>query len=353
MPSTPTPDTTTALNAFARALEIEHDRAVRDAPNGFCWWVCAGLRQRVRVEAGPPHGTPWLRIETPIWRGADPQAVAPLLDALAQHARGAAVQHEPESGEVALVTRAPLPSHLVEARAAALAGIGAIQAYLAAWAWGEAATQIGDRASWWRDSLPHPERGMLVPPDHVLSYRERVLRPQAEARSGAFAADLLAATIDAIELSGLGTAPRRLDDGLRIVFAVDLGVRHGFLEVGPIRGAVDAHSLCVALVVPGNLTEPHAQACNQELLRRQLAPDADAWTLGSWMPIQHREYGPGYGLTHGIFVPLALAEPEMGPEVASAAARTVDLVRTWFDEGAPARVPMPLPQAPPRERLVA
>jgi hypothetical protein len=346
--------TSAALNAVAQALQIAETRAVRDAPNGFTWWMAPGLRQRVRVEVGPPDGTLWLRIETPVWSGADTQAIAPLLAALGQHARGAAVVHAPASGDVALVTRAPLPSHLLEARATALAGTGAIQAFLAAWAWGEARTQFGPRASWWRDALPHPDLGMDVPPDAVFAYRERVLRPQGEARAGAFAQKLLVDTTEAIEQSGLGLMPRRADDGRKVTFAVDLGPTAGFLEVGLIKGAVDAHALCVAVSLPGHLTEERAHACAFELLRRQLVPGAETWTVGSWMPLASRDGRPGFGLTHGLFVPLALAEPDLGREIAGAVARTVDLVQAWFEAGAPAPVPLSeLENHVPGQRLVA
>lgn len=107
----------TALNAVANALAIDPTRTVRDTPNGFTWWIAPGLRQHVQVEAGPPSATPWLRIETPVLRGADPQAIAPLLIALHHHARGAAVLHAPDSGDVALVTRAPLPGPLCRTHA--------------------------------------------------------------------------------------------------------------------------------------------------------------------------------------------------------------------------------------------
>ncbi len=126
-----------ALNAVARALEIDPARTVRDTPNAFTWWIAPGLRQHVQVEAGPPSGSPWLRIDTPVWRGADPHAITPLLEGLRHHARGAAVRHAPNSGNVTLVTRAPLPRPIEEDRATTLAGTGAIQALLAAWAWSQ------------------------------------------------------------------------------------------------------------------------------------------------------------------------------------------------------------------------
>jgi hypothetical protein len=354
MPSVPYPDiATTALSAVAEALEIGQSRAVREAPNAFTWWIAPGLRQRVAVETGPPHGTPWLRIETPIWRGADPEAIAPLLDALRRHGRGAAVQHQPGSGDVALVTRAPLPLHLIAARAGALAGIGAIQAVLAAWVWGEARTEIGDRASSWRDVLPHPERGMDVPPARVLGYHARVLRPQAEARSGAFADALLAATTDAIGRSGLGHLPQRRPDARSVLFGVDLNLTLGHLEVALIDGAVAADALVLALIIPGQLSEARAQTVSHDLLRRQLAPGADTWTLGPWMPLAHRDGRPGFRLTGALLMPLALAEPDMGTELADAAARAVALVQTWFGEISPAPFSMPLPTETPRERLLS
>ena len=46
------------------------------------------------------------------------------------------------------------------------------------------------------------------------------------------------------------------------------------------------------------------------------------------MPIPRHDGRPGFGLTHGLFLPLALAEPDMGPEVADALARTIEVVRT-------------------------
>jgi hypothetical protein len=341
-----------ALTAVARALEITDTHAARDAPNGFTWWIAPGLRQQVRIEAGAPDGMRWLRIETPLWSGADPLAIAPLLDALRQYARGAAVLHAPDSGDVTLVSRVPLPDPVVEARAAAFAGTGAIQAFLAAWAWGEARTRFGSHASWWRDALPHPELGMDLDPHSVLGYRDRVLRPQAEGRAGAFAEALLAGTADAIEHSGLGLMRQRQAHD-KVVFGVDVGPTLGYLEVGLIRGPIDAHALAVAISLPGHLAESRAHACSHELILRHLAPGAGAWTLGSWMPLPRRDGRPGFGLTHGLFVPLALAEPAMVPELAEAAARSVDLVQTWFDDGAPAPGHLDRAEATAGERLVA
>jgi hypothetical protein len=355
MPIHPVPDpstTTTALAAVAEALQIGRSRAVPDGPNAFVWWIGPGMRQRVSVESGPPDDTPWLRIETPVWRGADPDAIAPLLYQLCRHGHGSGVLHEPDSGDVALVTRAPLPRHLVAVRAAALAGTGAIHAFLAAWAWAEARTKVGHHASWWRDTLPHPERGMDVAPDRVLGYRQRVLQPQAEARSGTFADTLFAATADAIGRGRLDPKPVDLPDEEKRVFAVDLGITAGFLEVRFIRGGLDGHALGVSLIVPVNLDEPRARACSYELLRRQLAPGAGAWTLGSWMPIPNRDGRPIFGLTHGLTLPLALADPDMAPELADAAAHMVDGTRFWLDDGAPTPLPRPAP-AGARERLVA
>ncbi len=342
-----------ALNAVARALEIDPARAVRDAPNGFTWWIAPGLRQRVQVEAGPHSGTPWLRIETPVWRGADPQEIASLLVALRHYARGAAVLHAPDSGDVALVTRVPLPGQRVEERAAALAGTGAIQALLAAWAWGEARAHFGDRTSCWRDALPHPHLGMDVAPDRVLGYGAHSLRPQAEARVGTFAKDLLAATSEAVERNGVGFRPQHRSDGRRIAFGVELNLMLGILEVGLVSGEVDAHALGVALTIEGTLAEARAQACSHELLQRQLAPGADAWTLGSWTPHARHDDRPGFGLSHALLLPLALAEPDMGPEIADAAARLVDVVRTWLDDGAAAPITAPHPHAGARARLIA
>jgi hypothetical protein len=332
------PASVASLNAVARSLEIEPVRAVRDAPNGFTWWIAPGMRQRVRVQAGPPLGTLWLRIETPVWRGADPARIEPLLDALRQHARGAAVVHAPGSGDVTLVTRVPLPGTRPERRAAALAGTGAIQAFLVAWAWGEANTRFADQASGWRDDLPHPELGMDVVPDPVFGYRDRVLRPQAATRGGAFADELLDATTAAIERTGLGLTPQLHPDGYKVTFAVDLGLTLGVLEVGFLDGPVDSRSLCVVLTVPGHLGDARAHACCHELLGRQLAPDAAAWTLGSWAPVPRRDGRPGLGLNHGLFVPLALAEADLGPDIAGAASRSVEVVRNWFAAGAPAPV---------------
>jgi len=347
------PASVAPLNALGRALEIDQTRGVRDAPNGFTWWLAPGLRQRVRIEPGPPLGTRWLRIETPVWRGADPDRVEPLLDALRQHARGAAVMHAPGSGDVLLVSRAPLPDSRIEQRAAALSGMGAIQAFLAAWAWGEADTQFGDDAAPWRNALPHPTLGMDTAPDPVFGYRERVLRPRAAAREGAFADALLDATAAEIERTELGLLPQRQPDGRKVTFAVDLGPTLGFLEVGLIRGPVDAHSLGVVLTVPGHLAEDRAHACAHELLRRQLASRSDAWTLGSWAPIPRRDGRPGHGLNHGLFLPLALAEHDMGAEIADAAARAVESVLTWFEDGAPATVATPVLHTDTRTRLLA
>ena len=193
---------------------------------------------------------------------------------------------------------------------------------------------------------------MDVDPHRVLDYRQRVLEPQGEARSGAFADALLAATADAIGRSGLDPKPIAVPDERKRAFAFDLGMTTVFVELRLVSGGLDGHALGVSLIVPAHLDEPRAQACSYELLRRQLAPDADAWTLGSWMPIPRRDGRPGFGLTHGLTVPLALADPEMAPELADAAARMVDQVRAWFDEGAPTPLPLPLP-AGPRARLIA
>ena len=354
MPSTDIdPASVAALNAVAHALEIDQTRAARHATNGYTWWIAPGLRQRVSVETGPPHGTRWLRIETPVWRRADPATIAPLLDALRRHARGAAVLHAPKSGNASLVTRFPLPASATATRARALAGTGAIQAFLAAWAWGEARTRFGERASAWRDAIPHPEFGMDVSPDPVLTYRDRVLRPGTAAREGAFADALLAATAEAIERTGLGLMPRRPSDDGPITFAVDLGPTLGYLEVGLLGGPVDARSLVVVLTVPGHLTEARAEACGQELLLRQLAPNAAAWTLGSWMPAPRRDGRPGFGLEHGLFLPLALAEADIGPEIAAAASRTVETIRAWFEDGAPASVEVPVTATEAARRVVA
>ena len=353
----PTPDhdptAIAALNAVAHALEIDQTRAARHADNGYTWWIAPGLRQRVSVETRTPHGTRCLRIETPIWHHADPDAIAPLLEALCQHARGAAVLHAPESGIVSLVSRVPLPASATAARARALAGTGAIQAFLAAWAWGEARTQLAERAAPWRDALPHPELGMDVSPDPVLTYRDRVLRPGASERDGAFADALLSATTNAIERSGLGLMPQRHTDDGPIAFAVDVGPTLGYLEVGLINGAVDARSLGVVLTVPGHLIEARAQACGFELLLRQLAPDATDWVLGSWAPVPRRDGRPGFGINHGLFLPLALAPADIGPEIAAAAARTVETVRVWFEDGAPAPVAVPVNATETGRRVVA
>jgi len=353
----PTPDhdptAIAALNAVAHALEIDPARATRHADNGFTWWIAPGLRQRVSVESTPSQSAHFLRIETPIWEHADTDAIAPLLEALWQHARGAAVLHEPENGSVSLVSRVPLPASAAAARARALAGTGAIQAYLAAWAWGEARTQLGERAAAWRDATPHPELGMDISPDPVLTYRDRVLRPGASERDGAFAAALLAGTADAIERSGLGLMPQRPTDDGPIAFAVDVGPTLGFLEVGVINGAVDARSLGVVLTVPGHLSVARARACGSQLLLRQLAPNATDWVLGSWAPVPRRDGRPGFGINHGLFLPLALAPAGIGPEVADAAARTVETVRAWFEDGAPAPVAVPVTAAEAGRRVAA
>ena len=351
-PNTAAPNTL-ALNAVAHALEIDPTRAVRDTPNAFTWWIAPGLRQRVQVEEGPLGDTPWLRIDTPVWRDADPHAITPLLEELRHHARGAAVRHAPNTGDVTLVTRAPLPRPIEDDRATTLAGTGAIQALLAAWAWSQARTRFGDRASAWRDTLPHPTLGMDVTPSRVLHYRERVLHPQADARVGIFATTLLADTSEAIERNGVGFMPQRRPDGRRVAFGVDLNMTLGILEVGLVRGAVDAHALGVALNLEGHGSEARARACSHELLGRQLTPGADTWTLGSWTPLQRRDDLPGFGVSHAFFVPLALAEPDMGPEIAHATAGLVELVRTWLDEGAPARINAPRTNGGARARLVA
>lgn len=245
----------------------------------------------------------------------------------------------------------PLPASATAARARAFAGTGAIQAYLAPW--GEARTQLGDRAAPWRDAIPHPEHGMDVSPDPVLTYRDRVLRPGATERDGAFADALLAATTDAIERCGLGLMPQRNTDDGPTTFAVDVGPTLGYLEVGLINGAVDARSLCVVLTVPGQVTEARARACGFELLLRQLAPDATDWVLGSWAPVPRRDGRPGFGINYGLFLPLALAPADIGPEIAAAAARTVEPVREWFEDGAPVPAPVPVTSTETARRVVA
>jgi len=102
-------------------------------------------------------------------------------------------------------------------------------------------------------------------------------------------------------------------------------------SVALIDGSVDVRSLAVALTVHGNLPEARAHAVCTELLERQLAPGAPAWTLGSWSPIAHRA-GPGFGLTHGLFVPVATAHPSMGRALGSAATHAVASLRRWFEE---------------------
>ena len=71
------------------------------------------------------------------------------------------------------------------------------------------------------------------------------------------------------------------------------------------------------------------------------------------MPIPRRDGRPGFGLTHGLFLPLALAEPGMGLEVADAIGRTVELVQKWFEDGAPAPVHLEIAAPGAPGRLVA
>jgi len=97
---------------------------------------------------------------------------------------------------------------------------------------------------------------------------------------------------------------------------------------------VDVRSLAVALTVHGHLAEARAHAICAELLERQLAPGAPAWTLGSWSPIAHRDGRPGFGLTHGLFLPLATAHPSMGRALGSAATHAAASLQGWFEEGA-------------------
>jgi hypothetical protein len=142
------------------------------------------------------------------------------------------------------------------------------------------------------------------------------------------------AAVAAVERDGLGSAAHRHPDGYKISFAVDVGLTVAMLEVGLIRGPVDVRSLAVALTLHGHAAEAHAQAVCAELLERQLALGALAWTLGSWMPIARRDGRPGFGLTHGLFLPLATAHPSMGSALGSAATHVVASLRGWFERGA-------------------
>ena len=92
-------------------------------------------------------------------------------------------------------------------------------------------------------------------------------------------------------------------------------------------------SLAVALTLHGHAAEAHAHAVCAELLERQLATGAPAWTLGSWMPIARRDGRPGFGLTHGLFLGLATPHPSMGRALGSAATHAVASLRGWFEEG--------------------
>jgi hypothetical protein len=322
-----------ALYGVARTLEIERERRVQDTPDGFTWWIAPGLHQRVQVEDDVAGCTPWLRITTPVWRGADPQAIAPLLDELRQHARGAAVRHDPRCGDVALVTRAPLSVADVLHDAAGFASTAGVQALLAAWAWADAAKRHGERARAWRAAAPHPERGMDVAPSAVLGFRERLLEPRLEAQGEGFGPALMEDAVAAVERDGLGLMPQRHPDGFKVTFAVDVGPTLALLEVGLIRGSADVRSLAVALTLHGHLSEGRAHAICAELLERQLAPGAPAWTLGSWSPIARRDGRPGFGLTHGLFLPLATAHPTMGRALGSAAGHAVASLQRWLAEG--------------------
>jgi hypothetical protein len=321
-----------ALYGVARTLEIERERRVQDTPDGFTWWIAPGLHQRVQVEDDVPGCTPWLRITTPVWRGADAQAIAPLLGELRQHARGAAVRHDPQTGDVALVTRAPLAIDRALHHASGYATAGGVQAILAAWAWGQAAKRVGEGARDWRAVVPHPERGMDVGPSAVLGFGDRLLKPHLEAQGTGFGQALMDEAVAAVERDGLGSAAHRHPDGYKVSFAVDVGPTVAILEVALINGSVDVRSLAVALTVHGHLPEARAHAVCTELLERQLAPGAPAWTLGSWSPIAHHD-GPGFGLTHGLFLPLATAHPSMGRALGSAATHAVASLRGWFEEG--------------------
>lgn len=182
-----------ALYGVARTLEIERERRAHETPDGFSWWIAPGLHQRVQVEDDVAGCTPWLRITTPVWRGADSQAIAPLLGELHQHARGAAVRHDLRSGDVGLVTRAPLAIDRALHHGVGFAPTAGVQAVLAAWAWGEAAKRLGERARDWRAVAPHPERGMDVAPSAVLGITERLLKPRLEAQGDAFGHALMEA----------------------------------------------------------------------------------------------------------------------------------------------------------------
>ena len=71
------------------------------------------------------------------------------------------------------------------------------------------------------------------------------------------------------------------------------------------------------------------------------------------MPHARHDDLPGYGLSHALLLPLALAEPDMGPEIADAAARLVDLLRSWLHERAATPITAPHPHAGARARLIA
>jgi hypothetical protein len=174
---------------------------------------------------------------------------------------------------------------------------------------------------------------MDVAPSAVLELRERLLKPHLEAQGEGFGRALLDDAVTAVERDGLGLMPQRHPDGHKVSFAVDVGLTVAMLEVGLIRGPVDVRSLAVALTLHGHAAEAHAHAVCAELLERQLALGAPAWTLGSWMPIAHRDGRPGFGLTHGLFLPVATAHPSMGHALGSAAGHAVALLRGWLEEG--------------------
>lgn len=127
--------------------------------------------------------------------------------------------------------------------------------------------------------------------------------------------------------------PQRHPDGYKVSFAVDVGPTLAILEVGVMRGSVDVRSLAVALTLHGHLPAARAHAVCAVLLARRIAPGATAWTLGSWSPIARRDGGPGFGLTHGLFLPLATAHPGMGRALGSAATLAVASLRGWLEEG--------------------
>jgi hypothetical protein len=357
MPTTTDPDAVCldTLATVARELDIDAAWTVDEGDHGFTWWPLDGLRQRVRVEPGPDTheaGAVVLTVTTPVWRQADPAPLMQLIADLRLHARCAAVRHVPGSGDLELITRVVLPAEEAPRLARTFAAGGAIQAYLAAWAWQEAERSAGPDAYAWRDEVPHPRLGFRVAPHSVFRYPDRVLEA-GTARDAAFLSDLVQGVADA--LADRGLASGRLHPEGTAAIAAPLPGTIALLELGVLRGPVDRHSLIVTLTIDGD--SPHGiDTYGHELQTRLLAPNSGAWTLGSWRGVPRRRGRAGTALAHALFVPLARVELELVPYLADAICAALAIIGGWVVDGAPPARTATLPMGgvrPVRRRAVA